>query len=118
MGALYPDYQAPIPSMTVLQLQPSPSQTHTAALSAEQAFETAVEQMPACQFRTPGGHQLAPISITEAKFENSPFEAPRPVGAEDAQSVIRIRLKGPVSLQEIDASLPALLLSRPGSPES
>lgn len=103
MGSLYPDYQAPIPSMTVLQLEPSPAQTHSARLSDNQAFETAVEQMPACQFHAPGEHQIAPISVIEAQFENSPFDAPRPVGAGAAQSVIRIRLQGSLSLREMAA---------------
>lgn len=103
MGSLYPDYQAPIPSMTMLQLEPSSSQTHTAKLSEGQAFETAVEQMPVCQFCSPGEHFLAPIKVIDAKFENSPFNAPRPAGAEDAQGVIRLRLQGPISLQEMDA---------------
>lgn len=103
MGSLYPDYQAPIPSMTVLQLEPGPAQTHAAKLVESQAFETSVEQMPACQFRAPGEHHLSPIRVVEAQFENSPFDAPRPAGAEDAQAVIRLRLSGPISLQETDA---------------
>jgi type VI secretion system protein ImpG len=103
MGTLYPDYQAPIPSMTILQLEHSPSQTHTARLTDKQGFETVVEQMPTCQFRATGEHYLAPITVVDAKFENSPFDAPRPAGAEDAHSVIRIRLRGPVSLKETDA---------------
>jgi type VI secretion system protein ImpG len=103
MGTLYPDYQAPIPSMTVLQLEPAPSQTHAATLGEGQAFETQVEQMPSCRFRAAGEYHLAPISVAAAKFENSPFEAPRPAGAEAAQAVVRLRLRGAISLQEMDA---------------
>ncbi len=103
MGTLYPDYQAPIPSMTVLQLEPSTAQTHSARLTDNQGFETVVDHMPNCEFHAPGEHHLAPISVTEAKFENSPFDAPRPAGAEAAQSVIRICLEGTISLQEMDA---------------
>ncbi|WP_404365724.1 type VI secretion system baseplate subunit TssF [Marinobacter sp.] len=102
MGTLYPDYQAPIPSMTVLQLEPSASQTHSARLKDNQGFDTSVERMPNCEFHASGEHHLAPISVTGARFENSPFDAPRPPGAEAAQSVIRIRLEGAISLQEMD----------------
>ncbi len=102
MGSLYPDYQAPIPSMTVLQLESSPSQTHAAELSHGQSFETKVEKMPPCQFQAPGCHHLAPIQVVDAKFENAPFDAPRPSGTEAAQSVIRLRLKGPIALSEMN----------------
>lgn len=102
MGSLYPDYQAPIPSMTVLQLESSPSQTHAAELSHGQSFETKVEKMPPCQFQAPGRHHLAPIKVVDAKFENAPFDAPRPAGTEAAQSVIRLRLKGPIALSEMN----------------
>lgn len=103
MGTLYPDYQAPIPSMTILQLESSASQTQTALLAENQAFETAVEQMPSCRFQAPGQHLLAPIEVVDAQFENSPFMAPRPAGVANAQSVIRIRLRSPISLKEMDA---------------
>lgn len=104
MGTLYPDYQAPIPSMTVLQLEAGSAQTHVASLSPHQFFETVVEQMPACRFQSSAEYELAPISVTAAKFENSPFDAPLPAGAEGAQSAICLRLKAPVSLREINAS--------------
>jgi len=103
MGTLYPDYQAPIPSMTVLQLEHLSSQTHAVELNQGQSFETSVENTPNCRFSTPGRHHLAPITVTDAQFENSPFDAPRPAGASSAQSVIRLRLTGAISLQETDA---------------
>ncbi|TVP60212.1 MAG: type VI secretion system baseplate subunit TssF [Halomonadaceae bacterium] len=103
MGTLYPDYQAPIPSMTVLQLTPARAQTHCVPLKPDQAFETRVEHMPHCRFQAPGKHHIAPIRVTQGSFQNSPFEAPRPDGVEAAQSVIRLRLKGPVSLKETNA---------------
>lgn len=103
MGTLYPDYQAPIPSMAMLQLESSPAQTCTVKLSQNQTFETVVEQMPPCQFRCPGDHFLAPIAVVEGKFENSPFDAPRAAGMENAQAVIRLRLRADISLKELDA---------------
>ncbi|MCH8498316.1 MAG: type VI secretion system baseplate subunit TssF [Marinobacter sp.] len=103
MGAMFPDYQAPIPSMAVLQLESSPSQSHAAPLETELRFQTAVTNMPACEFRAVGDHQLAPIKVTEAAFENAPFDAPRPAGSENAQAVIRLRLQAPVSLAEVEA---------------
>lgn len=105
MGNLYPDYQAPIPSMTVLQLESSSSQSQSAQLSPGIAFVTGAEKdnMPACRFRAPGTHYLSPIKVSEGKFENTPFDAPRPAGTEAAQSVIRLRLTGTFPLREINA---------------
>ena len=102
MGSLFPDYQSPVPSMTILQLTASPSQTNHARLEKNHAFETRVDKMPDCQFRAPGEHYIAPVKVTEARFENTPFEAPRPAGTEGAQSVITLRLKAPIRFSEIN----------------
>lgn len=102
MGSLFPDYQSPVPSMTILQLTASRSQTHHARLATDQAFETRVEKMPDCEFRAPGEHYIAPVKVTEARFENSPFDAPRPAGTEGAQSIITLRLKAPVPFSDIN----------------
>ncbi len=102
MGNLYPDYQAPIPSMTVLQLSASRAQTHCAPLGHNQAFETRVEKMPDCEFRAPGEHYIAPVTVTSASFQNTPFDAPRPAGTEGAQSVITLRLEAPTSFRDMD----------------
>lgn len=102
MGSLFPDYQSPVPSMTILQLGASPSQTHHARLEKNQSFETRVDKLPNCEFRAPGEHYIAPVRVTEARFENSPFEAPRPPGTEAAQSVITLRLKAPVPFSEMN----------------
>lgn len=102
MGSLYPDYQAPIPSMTVLQLTASRAQTHCSPLTEGQAFETRVEKMPDCEFRAPGEHYIAPVTVESADFQNAPFDAPRPPGTEGAQSVITLRLSAPTPFSEID----------------
>ena len=103
MGTLYPDYQAPVPSMTILQLEPAPAQTHAAPLEDGQAFETAADDVPTCRFAARGEQWVAPISVQDAAFENSPFDAPRPEGVEKARSVIRLRLSSPVAMSETNA---------------
>ncbi|MFE8070102.1 type VI secretion system baseplate subunit TssF [Marinobacteraceae bacterium S3BR75-40.1] len=106
MGNLFPDYLAPIPSMTILQMRSGPAQTHAAQLDAQQRFQTMVDKMPSCEFRSPGRPYLAPVTVTEGSFENAPFDAPRPAGTENAQSVIKLRLKAPLPFSEVD--LPSL----------
>lgn len=106
MGNLFPDYLAPIPSMTVIQLQAGASQTHCAALDKQQRYETTVEGLPPCEFRSPASHHLAPVEVISAAFENAPFDAPRPVGSEGARSVIKLRLRSPLPFSEIN--LPSL----------
>lgn len=106
MGNLYPDYLAPIPSMTILQLSAGASQTHCATLDKQQRYETLVEGLPACEFRSPAHQHLAPVEVVSASFENAPFDAPRPEGTEGARSLIKLRLRSTLPFSEID--LPSL----------
>lgn len=106
MGSLFPDYLAPIPSMTILQLSAGPSQTHCATLDRQQRYETLVEGLPTCEFRSPATQHLAPVEVVSAHFENAPFDAPRPAGTEGARSLIKLRLRSTLPFSDIN--LPAL----------
>lgn len=114
LGTLYPDYQAPIPSMTILNLKPASRMSVAQQLGGDLSFETEVPNTPACRFLPSGNHWLAPISTTEGVFENAPFEAPRPAGLGSASSVIRLRLSSPRSLSTINC--PSLRFHCHGQP--
>ncbi|ROQ30604.1 type VI secretion system baseplate subunit TssF [Gallaecimonas pentaromativorans] len=101
LGSLYPDYQSPIPSMTVAQLKPAPALSSHMDVKAGLNFTTLVENMPECYFSAVGNHVLANVSVDSANFENAPFDAPRPQGSSGAQAVIKLRLSAPLNFSEI-----------------
>ncbi|WP_115719849.1 type VI secretion system baseplate subunit TssF [Gallaecimonas mangrovi] len=102
LGSLYPDYQAPIPSMTVAELKPAPALSSHMAVPAGLSFTTQVENMPECYFSAAGNQVLANIDVKNAAFENAPFDAPRPQGSQGAQAVIKLRLSSELDFSEID----------------
>lgn len=91
-GNLYPDYQAPIPAMTVVKLQPSGGLAQVQSVPAGIALETTDSKYPRCEFRTGNQVHLAPLEITDAQFENAPFSAPKAGADTRAQAVLRLRL--------------------------
>ncbi|WKE65736.1 type VI secretion system baseplate subunit TssF [Gallaecimonas kandeliae] len=93
LGNLHPDYQAPIPSMSVVSLKPTGALGEALELPRGTRLKSYGEQVPRCEFSTGASALLAPIEVAEAKFENAPFQAPRPAGMQDAQAVLRLRLR-------------------------
>ena len=84
MEMVYPHYLAPVPSMAVVQMQPDLSESglveghtvprHTAMLSL-----TGKDDRTACEYRTAHDVTLWPLTITEAKY----FETPAALAAAD-----------------------------------
>ena len=102
MGTLYPDYQAPIPSMSILQMTPAPALKSIAPLEQDVAFETVSREHPKCRFEGRGEQAVGPIEVIGGAFENSPFEAPRHPRVAGARSIIRLRLQARTSFQDLD----------------
>ncbi len=92
LGQLYPDYQAPIPSMTVIQIVTRDVSTTGIILPAKTEIETQVDGMKPCQFRTCYETQLWPINVVAAQFQNAPFNAPKPIWLTTAKAVINISI--------------------------
>ncbi|MBU2968404.1 type VI secretion system baseplate subunit TssF [Pseudoalteromonas sp. C2R02] len=102
LGQLYPDYQAPIPSMSVIQLETQSVSTTGVNLPKGSKIETIVDGMKPCHFQTCYDTQLWPLNITEAKFNNAPFLAPKATWKKTAKAVIKISIE--CEYDEVDIS--------------
>lgn len=94
LGVLYPHYQAPVPSMAVLQFDLDPAQNemiagHTLAPGAN--LETDPIQGEPCRFRTCYPVRLWPVQIRDAKLARAPFKAPNLPNVK-AAAVVRLSL--------------------------
>jgi type VI secretion system protein ImpG len=97
MGVLYPHYQSPIPSMSIVQFQLDPEQdqlTSGYTLAPETELETEPIQDEPCRFRTCYPVTLWPIEVRSASLSQPPFKAPMTPRAGKAASVLHLVLGG------------------------
>ncbi|WP_394203316.1 type VI secretion system baseplate subunit TssF [Shewanella waksmanii] len=94
LGQLYPDYQAPIPSMSVIKIETENVSTTGVVLPRGSQVDTQVEGMKTCHFQTCYDTKLWPLDVIDAQFENAPFNAPKPIWNEHAKSTLTISLAG------------------------
>jgi len=93
LGKMYPDYQAPIPSMSIIKMITEDVSTSGVILPRGSKVETIVENMKPCFFQTCYDTQLWPLEIYAVKFQNAPFSAPPPIWRESVGSVIKLSFK-------------------------
>jgi type VI secretion system protein ImpG len=94
LGQMLPDYQAPIPSMSVVKLEAENLSTTGVVIPRGSEVETNVESMKQCKFQTCYETYLWPVEVTSAQFDNSPFVAPKPRWHEKAKSIFKLELTG------------------------
>lgn len=94
LGQMVPDYQAPIPSMSIVKLEAENLSTTGIIIPRGNEVETNVENMKPCKFQTCYETYLWPVEITNAQFENIPFVAPKPKWPETAKSIFKLDLTG------------------------
>ncbi|RCU52729.1 type VI secretion system baseplate subunit TssF [Corallincola holothuriorum] len=93
LGMLYPDYQAPIPSMSIIQVSSQNLTDSALKLPAQSVVESRNEGYKNCTFRTCYETDVWPISVADASFINAPFKDP--VGPfSKAQSMLRLNVTG------------------------
>ncbi|RPA27291.1 type VI secretion system baseplate subunit TssF [Shewanella frigidimarina] len=90
LGQLYPDYQAPIPSMSVIKVTTENLSTTGVLLPRATQVDTQVEGMKTCHFQTSYDMKLWPIEVQKAQFQNAPFNAPEPQWPERAKAIIKL----------------------------
>ncbi|MEL0634479.1 type VI secretion system baseplate subunit TssF [Pseudoalteromonas carrageenovora] len=103
LGQMFPDYQAPIPSMSIVKLEAENLSTTGVVISRGSEVETNVESMKQCKFQTCYETYLWPVEVCSAQFDNSPFVAPAPKWNKKAKSIFKVELEGEfpgVSLHE------------------
>jgi type VI secretion system protein ImpG len=97
LGVLYPHYQAPVPSMAVVQLELDPEQDQlTAGYAVPRGTELLTEPVRGepCRFRTAYPVTLWPIEVRAAALSRPPFRAPATPRSARAAAVLRLTLAG------------------------
>lgn len=92
LGQLYPDYQAPIPSFSVLQLTSQNLSDSGITIKRGTEFKTKVDGMKPCMFRSCYDTEVWPMTVDHAEYKNSPFNAPQPPGNQSAKALLRLQL--------------------------
>jgi type VI secretion system protein ImpG len=92
LGALYPHYLAPIPSMAIVQLQGKPDLTSGQQLPAGVELETEPVDGEPCRFRTCYPLTLWPLRIDDATFSVTAIGAPAVPELAAARSVLKLSL--------------------------
>ncbi|ODT96335.1 MAG: type VI secretion system protein ImpG [Planctomycetes bacterium SCN 63-9] len=96
LDVLYPHYQAPIPSMAIVQFRLDPEQTGLTSgylLPRGTELETEPVHGEPCRFRTGYPVTLWPIEVKSAGLVQAPFPAPPVPFTRDASSVLRLVLR-------------------------
>lgn len=95
MGVLYPDYHAPIPSLSIAQIRLIPERTETRTIAAGEQFYTRSANLGNCVYRSCFDTVVYPVTVEKATFTGQPFRAPSlPAmrAAATVQAVLRIDL--------------------------
>lgn len=94
LGVLFPHYQRPIPSMTIVQFVADKEQLDSSYfLPKNTLLETEQFQGENCRFSTIYPTELMPFSVTEAGLVGRPFATPGSAAIRGAGAVLRIQLK-------------------------
>lgn len=96
MGVLYPDYHAPIPSLSIAQLYLIPQRTEIRHVPAGEQLFTDASNRGICIYRTCFDTTIYPIRVDSTRFNEQPFRAPslpQRLSATPAQAVLRIDLR-------------------------
>jgi type VI secretion system protein ImpG len=121
LGVLYPHYQAPIPSLAIVQFELDPGQkqlTTGHTIPRHTPLETEPIEGEPCRFRTCYPVTLWPISIQEASWSKPPFMAPTTRYSSSAKVVLRLVL---ICLDDgltfAELAIPALRFFLKGQPQ-
>lgn len=93
LSVLFPHYQRPIPSMTIVQFVGDPEQLESPyRLAKNTLLETEQFQGENCRFATVYPTELLPVKITEASLIGRPFTTPGSTEVKGAGGVLKLSL--------------------------
>ena len=111
MGVLYPDYHAPVPSMSVLNFNLLPELTEKRNIPAHTMLVTESSAIGQCYYQTVDDTDIYPVHVENTLFSSQPYKAPVLPSAYTeinggSQAVLRITLKAEpgTTLSEISPS--------------
>ncbi|NBB69855.1 MAG: type VI secretion system baseplate subunit TssF, partial [Alphaproteobacteria bacterium] len=90
---LYPHYQRPMPSCTILGFTSDPELTEPYRLAAGTELESEAVDGTPCRFRTVYPVTLWPVRLAEATLAERPYAAPPETGDAAAGAVLHLRLE-------------------------
>jgi type VI secretion system protein ImpG len=96
LGVLYPHYQAPIPSMAIVQFELDPEQSQLTSghvVPRHTEVETDAIQGEPCRFRTCYPVTLWPIELKAAELHQTPVAAPLTPHFAEAAAILRLTLR-------------------------
>lgn len=94
LGVLYPHYQRPIPSMSIVQFVSDEEQLDSPFhVSAKTLLETEQFQGENCRFSTVYPVNLLPLKVMEASLTGRPFNTPGSLAVKGAGGVLHIKLQ-------------------------
>ena len=93
LGVLYPQYQAPIPSMATVQMACAPDLGSPYEVPRETAIETEPVEGEPCRFRTCYPVTLWPIEVEAASVSGTALGAPSVAQIADTAAVLRLTIR-------------------------
>lgn len=93
LGILYPHFDKPIPSMSILQMEPKPDLAEAYPVPAGTLVDTEAVDGEACRFRTVFDVTLNPVAVRSATLTGRPIRAPETPRALNAAACLRLTLE-------------------------
>ena len=93
LNVLYPHFERPIPSLSILQMDPSPEMAEPHRIRRGTLIDTEPVEGDACRFSTTTDVRLHPVSIKLAALAGRPIVAPETQKAPNAGACLRLTLE-------------------------
>lgn len=93
LETLYPHYLAPLPSMSIVQFQPSTSLATVQTLARHSEILAEPINGESCRFRTTQNVEIVPLTVSGAALSGQPIDAPFSPASAGAASCLRISLR-------------------------
>ncbi len=93
LGVLYPHYQAPIPSMAIVQMVSAPDLSSPYVVPRETGIDTDPVDGEPCRFRACYATTLWPIEVEAASVSGTALGAPTIAETADTAAVLRLTLR-------------------------
>lgn len=93
LGIVAPDYLAPVPSMTMAEIQPTADQEATVSITPDQALVTEDGLPHAVTYEPCYPETLVPLTLHSATLEGQPFEAPVTASTRGSKALLKVTLR-------------------------
>lgn len=93
LSILYPHFERPIPSFSILQLQPIPDMPQPHLVPRGTLVDTEPVEGERCRFSTTADVTLHPIAVSHASLGTRPIRAPETARTQSAAACLRLSLE-------------------------